>query len=99
MTALARKPMTPAQRAMADKPSEKTIARVTAAYLSQDAVKHHEFDFRGYTIRIYDSPYTAGEFLACADRPPGPGGIPPAALSHEAKTLDAARAWVRALPR
>ncbi len=85
------------QRHAEHAPSAKTIARVTADYLSQDARCIGEpFQFRGWTVRRYVSPGRDDVMLVCADRMKADGK--PEARSQEATNDDEARAWVKTLP-
>ena len=85
-----------ARAAAMDAPTPKTIARVFGEYLSQDAVKHHEFTYGPWLVRIYDSPYCAGQLLVCAD-PAVPSEPPAPSRSEEVENLAAARAWIKGL--
>ena len=94
-----RKPMTPAQKAMASKPNLATIRRAAEAMLpADDVVKHREFQHAGWTVSVFDSPYARGFLLVTAVRPKGsPDGEAPVLLSEEVTTQAEADAWISRL--
>ena len=73
------------------------IRRVTEAMLPQDTqLLHGPVEFRGWTVRVYRSPFGPDCLLVCAERP-AKGDGPAPALSEEVADMDEARAWMRRL--
>ena len=83
------KPMSPAQRATVNKPTEDEIARISAAILDdKPPACHARGEYRGWTFTVFDSPFRAGLLLVGASKPGQQE------LSEEVADLDEARRWV-----
>ncbi len=86
-----------AREAARNTPSPATIKRVTDAYyFGQDVQPIGTHEYRGWTIRLYNSFIVPGNIYVSADRVMLDGR--PEALSEDFASMDEARAWARKLP-
>ena len=85
-----RSPLTPQQRAMAERPTATDLRRSAETWRAppqERMVKHRQVEVGGWTCRVYNSPYAAGLLLVTADRARQ-------ALSEEVRDQAEADAWI-----